>query len=414
VNKLLVIGYVWPEPKSSAAGSHMLSLIRLFVENDWQVTFATPAQLTEYNFDLAQLEVSLHTIKINDSSFDHFISELQPNAVVYDRFMMEEQFGWRVQEAAPSALQILDTEDLQCLRNARHEALKSGSDFTLEHLNSDLARREIASIYRCDLSLIISDFELELLKTYFKLTDELLLHVPFMLDIERLTPNPLEFDQRQHFVTIGNLRHAPNWDSILYLQTIWPQIRSAIANAELHIYGAYTPPKATALHNPKMGFLIKDRAECVDQVMRNARVCLAPLRFGAGIKGKFCDAMRVQTPIVTTDIGAEGMTFGQPWPGMIADTANQIADSAIELYQNKKTWYAKQSLCHSLLKNHYDSTKIGQNLITRVNSLMNDLESHRKQNFIGSMLNFHSMRSTKFMSKWIEEKNKSTNKVKVP
>jgi len=405
---LLVIGYVWPEPKSSAAGCHMLSIIRLFKSNNWRVIFSTPAQQTDFNANLDQEGIETKSIEINDSSFDRYVHSLQPNAVLYDRFMMEEQFGWRVSEACPQALQILDTEDLQCLRNARHDALKRNRPFHLTDLFSDLARREIASIYRCDLSLIISDYETELLQKYFSVNPELFIHIPFMLDLNtsKKPSTSLDFEYRRHFVTIGNLRHAPNWDSVLYLQKIWPKIRQTIPDAELHIYGAYTPPKATALNNPKNGFIIKNRAEDVNEVMEKARICLSPLRFGAGIKGKFVDAMRMGTPIITTDTGAEGMTAGLPWPGFIANSVDELANRAIELYQDKDLWEQKNSYRETLLNEIYDGDKIGQRLLSRIERLLNNLEEHRAGNFIGSMLSYHSMRSTKFMSKWIEEKNK--------
>ncbi len=410
MKKLLVIGYVWPEPNSSAAGYHILSIMRLFVGQQWQVTFATPAQQTDFNHDLSREGIDSHQIALNDASFDQYVSETQPTAVLYDRFMMEEQFGWRVSESAPNALQILDTEDLQCLRDARHQALKAKKAFSLESLVSDLCKREIASIFRCDLSLIISDFEMSLLQDHFKVSAELLVHVPFMLETGSLSVNPASFEQRQHFVTIGNLRHAPNWDSILYLQQIWPKIRQALPAVELHIYGAYTPPIATALNNPKIGFLIKDRADDVNLVMQQARVCLSPLRFGAGIKGKFIDAMRNQTPIITTDIGAEGMTAGLEWPGLVANSEEPLIESAINLYQTQSLWETKKDQCHSLLKANYDGREIGLRLITQVESILANLETHRRKNFIGSMLNFHSLRSTKYMSKWIEEKNKQSKR----
>ena len=84
--------------------------------------------------------------------------------------------------------------------------------------------REIASIYRCDLSLIISDFEINILKETFNIPSDLLHHLPFMVDIQSLIAGP-SFNKRQHFVTIGNFRHEPNWDSVLWLHSFWPQIR---------------------------------------------------------------------------------------------------------------------------------------------------------------------------------------------
>ncbi len=403
---LLIIGYVWPEPKSSAAGSHMLSIIRLFKRESWRVIFATPAQKTDYNFDLTSEQIETKSIEINDSGFDEYIKKIQPDVVLFDRFMMEEQFGWRVAENSPNALRILDTEDLQCLRGARQTALKENKKFNLADLNTDLAKREIASIYRCDLSLIISDFEVSLLTEHFKVDSTLLIYIPFMLDLEKIPQDSQSFCERQHFVTIGNLRHAPNWDSVLYLQQIWPLIRKRLPDAELHIYGSYTPPKATALNSPKIGFLIKDRAEDVHRVMRKARVCLSPLRFGAGIKGKFIDAMQNGTPCVTSNIGAEGMTAGNSWPGLIANTTEAIVEQAVTLYQDEKLWTEKNKNCLKLLTTVYDQKIIAKALLVRIESLLNNIAQHRANNFIGSMLNHHTLRSTKYMSKWIEEKNK--------
>ena len=133
MKKVLVIGYVWPEPKSSAAGSHILSILRLFKQQDWHVEFATPSQPTEHMVDLHDEGIKSKSITLNCDSFDAYILEYQPDIVLFDRFMMEEQFGWRVEKNCPNALKILDTEDLQCLRHARHQAFKGKLWVEIEH-----------------------------------------------------------------------------------------------------------------------------------------------------------------------------------------------------------------------------------------------------------------------------------------
>ncbi|MFO6423604.1 glycosyltransferase family 4 protein [Motilimonas sp. KMU-193] len=406
MQKVLVIGYVWPEPNSSAAGSHMMSLLRLFNSQGWQVTFASPAQRTEHMVDLAQEGIDSVTIALNCSSFDAFISELQPDMVMFDRFMMEEQFGWRVEKNCPNALRVLDTEDLQCLRQARHEAVKQQRAFSSSDLlSSELAKREIAAIYRSDLSLIISSYEIKLLAELFTLPETILHHLPFM--VTPVEGEKKSFAQRAHFVSIGNFRHAPNWDAVLQLSQLWPHIRRQCPDAELHIYGAYPPPKATALHNPKTGFLVKGWADDAFDVMANARVCLAPLRFGAGIKGKFIDAMQMGTPSVTTPIGVEGMTNGFPWPGAVAETEQAFIDAAVSLYQDSAKWQQASEAGTQLLTQVYDAQSLGAELITRLYELQTNLTSHRQANFTGAMLRHHSMKSTQYMSQWIEAKNRS-------
>jgi spore coat polysaccharide biosynthesis predicted glycosyltransferase SpsG len=116
---LLVLGFVWPEPKSSAAGNRMMQLIELFQRENYDITFASTAQNLEFSEDVSSIGVLPKTIELNSATFDDFVKELNPDIVLFDRFMVEEQFGWRVSESCPNALKILDTEDLHCLRQAR-------------------------------------------------------------------------------------------------------------------------------------------------------------------------------------------------------------------------------------------------------------------------------------------------------
>lgn len=408
VKKILAIGYVWPEPNSSAAGSHMMSILRLFKSQDWQVEFATPAQETEHMVDLASEGITSQSIQLNCDSFDEYVTELQPDMVMFDRFMMEEQFGWRVEKCCPTAVKILDTEDLQCLRNARHQAVKADREMTKADLFGDLAKREIAAILRCDLSLIISSYEMDLLVREFNVDASLIHHLPFMVDLNAVPQTSLGFNERSHFMTIGNFRHAPNWDAVLQLQTIWPKIRKQLPEAELHIYGSYPPPKATAIHNPKIGFHIKGWAKDAQEVVEQARICLAPLRFGAGIKGKLLDAMKVQTPSVTTAIGSEGMLpkNSDEWPGATVDSVDQFVQEAVDLYSNEERWLEAQERCHQLLKTSYDAEPLGKSLVDRLLEVESNLTAHRLDNFTGAMLKHHTMTSTKYMSQWIAEKNK--------
>ena len=405
MKKVLIIGYVWPEPNSSAAGSHMMSILRQYTQQNWQVEFATPSQPTDHMIDLASEGISSQKIALNCDSFDQYILDYQPDIVMFDRFMMEEQFGWRVEKNCPKALKILDTEDLQCLRHARHQASKAGREMTQADLFSDLAKREIAAILRCDISLIISSFEMDLLINTFKVDQRVLHHLPFMVDIAQCPTTTRSYSQRQHFMTIGNFRHAPNWDVVLHLQQIWPLIKKQIPNAELHIYGSYPPPKATALNNPKTGFLIKGWAEDAFDVMEQARVCLAPIRFGAGIKGKLLDAMIMQTPSVTTSVGSEGMHREEPWPGVVTDAIAEFVTAAVNLYNDEQLWLHAQQNASSILNSNYDIKVLGPKLITQILEISEDLDAHRLANFTGSMLKHHSMMSTKYMSQWIAAKN---------
>lgn len=404
--KLLIIGFVWPEPNSSAAGGRMMQLISLFQKQGFKITFTSPAQDSEFMVSLADFGVDKVAIALNDSSFDLFVKELQPDVVLFDRFMVEEQFGWRVAEQCPNAIRVLDTEDLHCLRLARQNAFKSKRSFEISDiLVEDVAKREIGSILRSDVSLMVSEYEMEVLQSIFKIDESLLFYLPLV--VEKVDWNPLSFNQRHHFVFIGNFLHEPNWNAVQYLkETIWPLIRKQLPLAVVAIYGAYPSQKVFQLHNEKEGFLIKGRAESAKVVISNARVVLAPLRFGAGIKGKLLEAMEYGTPSVTSSIGAESMHGALDWNGSIEDNPQQFADAAVQLYQDEILWKQSQQNGFEIIQQRYLKELFEDDFEKELSFLEVNLKKHRQNNFLGQLLNHHTMQSTKYMSRWIEEKNK--------
>ena len=410
LQKLLIIGSVWPEPNSSAAGWRMMELIDFFKTENYEITFASSAADSLYSFPIEDHGINKITIELNNDNFNDFITELNPSIVIFDRFMTEEQFGWRVIEHCPNALRVLDTEDLHCLRLARQSCFKEKKDFQLSDLNSDTAKREIASIYRCDFTLIISEYEMELLKNHFKVDSSLLLYLPFMLPklTESETLHWKTFEERKHIVFIGNFYHEPNWNSVLFLkEEIWPLLSKKLPQTELHIYGAYPSQKVTNLHNPKDRFFCFGRAESAKEVISNAKLLLAPIRFGAGLKGKLAEAMMYGTPSVTTSIGAEGMNGDFKWNGEIQNDVELIVDSVTNLITNKEKWFEAQKNGIEIINNRFDKEHFRKVLKNEILKLKEDLESHRQANFTGQLLIHHSLSSTKYLSKWIMEKNRS-------
>lgn len=382
--KVLFIAFVWPEPCSSAAGSRSMELLRVFRQQGWSVVVASAAALSTHRADLRELDISEHSIAINSDSFDHFVNDYQPDMVVFDRFFTEEQFGWRVERQCPQALRVLDTCDLHSLREIRQRfwqeqqaKIPTANEKQKQQLDpifpsyqelidamrsDDVAQREIAAIYRCDLSLLISSFEMALLQNEFGLPDFLLCQSNLMLVASALK-RP-RFTERQHFISIGNFRHAPNWDAVLWLKhAIWPRLHQRLPQAQLHIYGAYPPPKAMNLHNPAQSLHVLGWVDDAQKVMAQARVCLAPLRFGAGLKGKLADAMACGTPSVTTVIGSEGMSGSLPWAGAVANSSEEIIEAAAHLYQEEAAWQQAQVCGDQILRQYFQREQAWQDLL---------------------------------------------------
>jgi len=404
--KVLFIGLVWPEPTSSAAGTRIVQLVQLFLANGDEVHFASAASKSEFSFDLESLGVTNHDIKLNDSTFDKWLAALNPSLVVFDRFMIEEQYGWRVQENCSNAVKILDTEDLHFLRHARQAAFKSKKSLSETDLFNDVTKRELASILRCDLSLIISQAEIALLQQ-FNISPKILYYLPFLEKEITSTSDWNIFEDRKDLVFIGNYLHEPNWQTLQYLKTtVWPLLRKKLPEVSLHIYGAYASEKVTQLHNPREKFMVHGRAENARTTIAQHRILLAPLLFGAGAKGKFIDAMQTGTPIASTSVGAEGMANGLDWAGIINDDLAQLVNETATLYQNKVDWEKAQQNGIQIINQLYARNSFEVPFLQQITHLEENLAERRKQNFLGEILKHHSLQSTKYMSLWIEEKNK--------
>ncbi|WP_353086290.1 glycosyltransferase [Flavobacterium sp.] len=403
--RLLFIGLVWPEPQSSAAGSRSLQLLSLFAAKGYAITVASAAQNRDFSIDWAAYPYTFHPIAVNDTAFDDWVKTLQPDVVIFDRFVTEEQFGWRVREQCPQAFTLLDSQDLHFLRAARQQAVKKQVPLSRSLLLSDTAKRELAAFYRCDWVLVISAFEYEWLQNEWQFPAAQLVYLP--LFGEKGTSIP-DFTSRADFVFMGNFMHDPNSDAVLLLkEVLWPKIRRQLPHAQLRIYGAYTSERIQQMHQPAQGFLCLGRAPEALATIASAKVMLAPLRFGAGIKGKLLEAMQMGTPTVTTPIGAEGMHHDGLWNGVITDDWDVFVAAAVNLYTNALAWTTAQEQGFVLLQQQFSAALHTDRFWSRWDLVRTQLEQHREANVVGQLLNHHTLQSTRYLSKWISEKNKT-------
>lgn len=406
--RIVIIGLVFPEPTSSAAGWRMLQLIEQLKQISSDIHFACAATKSESSFPLETLDVTEHTIVLNDVSFDDFIAELKPEIVLYDRFMIEEQFGWRVKKQFPDILTILDTEDLHFLRRARTSAFKNNASLDLDTTD---CYRELSSIYRSDLSIVISKVEYDLLKDQFQIPEKQLLYLPFLED--EITEDQFKvfpsFKDRKDLMFIGNFIHEPNYQTVLQLKKVWNRIKKRIPNIEIHIFGAYPSQKVLQLHNEKEGFIIKGKAENVNEIMKSYRILAAPIPFGAGLKGKFIDGFKNGLPNVTTKIGAEGM-LAETWGGLIVENEEDFVNEIVNLYSNEILWNELQENGKRIINEQFSKVEWNGVLSNRIQELTKDLTNHRADLFVQKIIWQNQLQATKYMSLWIEAKNNKLDK----
>lgn len=396
----LIIGKVWPEPSSTAAGRRTLDIVEALNPICRRVVFASAAQKNEHCANLSAWGVEEQNIKLNDSSFNEWIKGLNPDVVIFDRFMTEEQFGWRVERSVPSAIRILDTSDLHLLREARRLNIDTCHEIDLFN---EIALREIGSIFRSDLTLLISEAEMKILKETFDIEAPLVEYWPFSTKMNHFTDEPL-YQERQNCVMLGSFMHPPNVDSVRWcVSEIWPQIREQLPDVELHIYGSYSDDFRLSEKILNQGVFLKGRMGDVSKDLPKYRLNLAPLRYGAGLKGKVLDGLRLGTPTIGTEIAYEG--FDATLDRVIAKDAEEFASKTVSLYWDPEQWDCVQKIGYDCLKKRFDQDDWHARFKSILEETSADLEARRRSNFIGKMLRHHSHRSTEFMSRWIELKN---------
>jgi O-antigen biosynthesis protein len=429
---VLFISPVWPERTSSAAGVRTSDLVSSFIDRGYRVDYASTSSIDANNkvhVDiLEQHKVGTHICQgNNEEGFLEILHHVKPSLVIFDRFYTEEMFSFILQKHMPGVCRILDMQDVHFLRTWRQEQACIPSCDIRDLISSfppssyQSCVRELASIYRSDMTLVCSPRELEVLEATFGVDRELLVEASFFNGASPFEGSPTPYSQRKNMMMIGNFRHPPNADSVEWACTeLWPRIRERLSRETclkkedmpwLHVYGSYGNKEKliSKIGKPeKLGVKLCGFAPTLE-IMSEYRVLFAPLKFGAGLKGKIVDAWHHGLPVVTTVIGSEGMGDAHvPWGGIgSASTSEDLIQAAVQLYMNQKEWTDCQGQGFNLLRTLYDRERNISQIHHAIESRLEDLDTFRASNYLGSMLWSQTMRSTEYFSKWIEEKEKS-------
>ena len=430
---VFIFSTVHPEPDASAAGVRTSFLIEQLAKspNVSAVHYVSAKERSkilkregqENTFHLlVKFGVQFHVVPPNKSDLmQEFLTartlDTNPMLVIFDRFYAEEMYSFHIHKHSPHAVKVLDMQDMHSLRWARQECVEASKRVGLENLPTTVQAgtqdprllRELASIHRMDLTFVCSPFEMGLLRDTYQIPGEKLCLAP-LFGYQDKGIAPQSFSERSDFVFVGGFRHDPNIDALFQLRRLWPRIRQGLDDnkASLHIYGAFgSHHKPQECHDPAAGMLVHGYECSLDKILSTKRVLLAPLRFGAGIKGKIVDAWKYGLPVVTTPIGSEGMESksGRCWPGRVVQSDDQFVRAAIDLYQNVQEWEEATSIIPEHLQglcgpSSWDT--VGSALCRS----MEEAEERREKDFVQSVLWHESLRSTEYFSRFIESKNR--------
>jgi O-antigen biosynthesis protein len=424
-----LVSNLYPHPSASAAGVRTSFMLDRFtkdpsIERVYFLTGATPNDAIEKSYP----EVTFFHMPPNDTPGIESVLEkigTDLSIVIFDRFYAEEAYSFHFRRHCPDAIRVVDMQDMHSLRLGRQRVIldthdeDSADEDPFNRLDESIQyeppaqdeklQRELASLHRSDLVMVCSPHEIVLL-TKFGLRSDKIIAASFWVDSTKAA-QPTTFGSRNNFVFLGGFKHPPNVDGVKVLaEYIWPRIHQRLPESSLNIYGAFCPSHLMSKFNSSPNLYVHGFAPSLEDILTQHRVMLAPIRFGAGIKGKIVDAWRFGLPVVSTDIGAEGMNSADgDWGGKIANTVNGYVEAAVNMYSDSPDWANASRRGTKLLHELFSVTQ-WDHVMTKLKHALEYRDSLRSKDYQGAILWHQTARSTEFFSRWIECKNKNTTR----
>jgi glycosyltransferase involved in cell wall biosynthesis len=262
-----------------------------------------------------------------------------------------------VRAFAPKALVVFDTVDLHFLRTERQAELEGN---VLARASARAKRdEELTLIRKADVTVVVSTYEQSLLAELAPDARVLVLST-----IHELFPPGKPFAQRQGLVFIGGFQHPPNTDAVLwYAQEVLPHVRAALPGVITYIVGSKVPANVRAL--AAEDFVVTGYVPDVTSYFTGCRVSIAPLRYGAGVKGKINLAMSYGLPVVATTPSVEGMFLVPEQDVLVADDAKAYADAIVRVYHDEALWERLAAGGRENIRAHF-SRDVARSAITRL------------------------------------------------
>jgi O-antigen biosynthesis protein len=347
--QILVFDHRLPFHDQDSGSLRMMEMIRAFSQTGHHVTFI-PGDLSGwpgYLEDLQSIGVEVIHQPYYRSAADYMRQHGREfSLVVLSRLATAAKFMTMARRLAPQAKIVYDTVDLHFLREERQARVNQ--DNVLESAITIRKKEELRLATRADLTLVVSPIEKAILEHECPGIDVRILSNIFPIEENEVRG----FDSRRDIIFIGSFQHAPNADAVLYFaREIFPVIRDRLPDVVFQVIGPDAPPEVVELGSPSIRVL--GSVPNVRPLFDQARISVAPLRFGAGVKGKVNQSMALGVPTVVTSIAAEGMYLVHEENAMIADDPERFADSVVRLWTSRELWERVSTNGRQNIRDHF-------------------------------------------------------------
>jgi GT2 family glycosyltransferase/glycosyltransferase involved in cell wall biosynthesis/uncharacterized membrane-anchored protein YhcB (DUF1043 family) len=350
--RVLIMDYQIPTPDQDSGSRRMYELVNLCVESGLVVTFVPMEHhphLRPYAKRLEEMGVEVeHSGAVLRQLLTEIGSEL--SLVILSRPAVAWPHLPLVRELAPKARLVYDTVDLHFVRERRRAEIEHDPEVArVAELHREM---ELTAARAADATLVVSTFEKEVLESEIPG-----LKVRVLPNIHADQHPGRPFKSRRGLLFVGSFPHPPNRDAaIWFVEEILGIIRQELGDVPLNIVGSHPTEEIRALGRPGVNVLgwVPD----LTPLYEASRVFVAPLRYGAGMKGKVGESLSHGLPVVTTRIGAEGMGLVDGVDVLIGDDAASFARAVVRAYKVEPLWNALASAGRRTVADHYSPAAV--------------------------------------------------------
>lgn len=331
---VLIVDATTPAPDQDSGSVRMVNLMRLLRAEGCAVTFFADnrAHVERYTSELQQLgvEVLWHPF-LSDVPGWFAENGRRFDLILLSRHYIACQYVDLARLHAPQARLVFDTVDLHYLREQREAELAGRED--LRRQAAQTRDKELALINGCDITLVVSPVEQALLAREAPSA-----RVDILSNVHEVFGCRRPYEARSGLVFMGGYQHTPNVDAVLWFaDAILPLIQAQAPEIEFHVVGSKAPAQVQAL-GERPGIVFHGFVPDIAPFMDDCRLAVAPLRYGAGVKGKVNMSMSYGQPVIATPIAIEGMHAEAGVDVLVAETADDFAAAVLRAYRDPQLW----------------------------------------------------------------------------
>jgi GT2 family glycosyltransferase len=366
--RVLYLDLKTPSPYKDSGSVDVFNHMLLLREMNFQVTFIAVDNISYIALDTPNLQ--RNGIEVLYYPYIKSVKEHLKNMgdrydlVIFSRVETAQRFISAVKAFCKKAKRLFISVDLHFLRLERIAILEKSNSIRI--VAKKIKKQELDIMKRMDISTVISTYEYDLLLKTKKTLKAKMRLLPYTRQIHKKIKS---FDDRKNIVFLGGFSHKPNIDAVkFFVSEIMPHIRKFIPDLKFYIVGSEMTEEIKALKASDI--VVQGFVQDLSSFLSTFKLSVAPLRVGAGIKGKIGTSLSIGLPVISTSIGVEGMGLKNKENVIIENKAKVFAEKLVSTYKDKRLWdkLSKNGLAYA--KKKWGANKGYYNL----SSILKDLD----------------------------------------